>query len=60
MASKTFIPALVVILKKACVYIARYQHTLEHHLPTGGAAALNGIVLACDVFMALVPDNTAP
>lgn len=60
MASKTYIPALVFILHKACVYIARYQHTLEEFLPEGGKAALDGIVLACDVFMALVPDNTQP
>jgi hypothetical protein len=58
--AKTFIPTLVHILHEACVYIARYKSTLVKFLPEGGDAALEGIVTACEIFMALVPDNTAP
>lgn len=60
MAKKTYIPFLVALLRRACVYITKYKTVLVRYLPEGGEAALDAIVLACDVFMALVPDNTAP
>lgn len=60
MARKTYIPFLVNLLRRVCVYITKYKSTLVTFLPEGGEAALDAIVLACDVFMALVPDNTAP
>lgn len=58
MASRTYIPALVGLLHAVCKYIARYRTTIETFLPEGGADALSAIVAACEVFMALVPDNT--
>jgi len=56
MASKTFIPTLVLLLHKVCTYIVKYRETITRFLPEGGDAALSGIVTACEVFMALVPD----
>ena len=60
MAAKTFIPALVSLLHKVCVYIARYRPIIETFLPEGGGAKLNAIVVACEAFMTIVPDNSAP
>lgn len=56
MAKKTFVPTLVFILRKVCVYIARYRTTIVENLPTGGSAALDGVVTACEVFLALTGD----
>lgn len=58
MPSRTYIPTLVRILRSACIYITRYRDVIVKFLPEGGDAALDGIITACDVFMALVPDNT--
>lgn len=60
MAARTFIPALVHLLHKVCVYIARYRMVIETFLPEDGAAKLNAIIAACEAFMAIVPDNTGP
>lgn len=56
MAVKTYIPTLVRVLRRVCVYITKYRVVLEQFLPTGGKAALDGIVTACEVFMDIV-DN---
>lgn len=58
MATKTYIPTLVFILQRACRYIGKYRSVIIEFLPEGGAAALDAIVLACEVFLALAPDNT--
>lgn len=57
MNKKTYVPTLVRVLRRVCTYIVRYQATIVKYLPEGGAAALAGIVTACDVFMALVPED---
>lgn len=56
--SKTFIPKLVMLLHLVCKYITQYRRTIEKFLPEGGADALDGIMTACEIFMALVPNNT--
>lgn len=60
MAKKTFIPSLVFLLRKACVYIARYRTTLLIYLPEGGEAALNGVLAACEIFIDLTDHEIAP
>jgi len=60
MAGKTFLPTLVHMLHMMCVYIARYRKVIISYLPEGGEAKLDAIVTACEIFMAIVPDNTAP
>jgi len=56
MSFKTYIPTLVMILHKTCVYIARYRAIIVTFLPEGGEAKLNAIVVACEAFMAIVPE----
>jgi hypothetical protein len=58
--AKLFWPTLVGYLHTVCVYIVKYKPTMVAVLPDGAGVALDGIVTACEVFMALVPSNTAP
>ena len=60
MAVKLFWPTLVQFLHTTCVYIAKYKTVMVAVLPEGAGPALDAIVAACDVFMALVPSNTSP
>lgn len=59
MASKSYLPTLVFILRRACKYISKYRDTMIDFLPTGGQAALDAVVLACEAFIILVPDEHA-
>jgi hypothetical protein len=52
--AKTYIPTLVRILRRVCIYITKYRQTIEEYTPTGGKAALDGIMTACEVFLDLV------
>lgn len=57
MASRGYWPSLVTMLRRVCTYIARYRQTIIDKLGDDAAAALDAIVLACDVFIALTPDH---
>lgn len=52
MASKTYVPTLMLWLHKICVYIARYRNTLVSFLDdfgvTDGAAKIDALVAACE------------
>jgi hypothetical protein len=52
--AKTFIPTLVYLLKRVCLYITKYRSTLVAFTPEGGEAALNGIIAACEIYLDLV------
>jgi len=58
MATKTYIPTVIKILRTLCVYIVRYRPQLEKSLLSGFGAgavtALNAVVIACDAFLELV------
>jgi len=58
MASRTYIPLLVHFLHKACVHIAKHRAVILSFLPEGSEPKLNAIVVACEAFMAIVPDNS--
>lgn len=58
MGSRTYLPTLARILHRVCIYIVQYRNVMVDHLPDGGAAALDAIVVACEAFMALyTPDE---
>jgi hypothetical protein len=59
MPLRTYIPALVFILERACRYITRYQTQINSHLTTDAQRTALGVVLtACQAFMALlVPEE---
>lgn len=54
MAGKTYLPTLLRILERVCKYIIQYRTQIISHLPEGGAAALDGVITACNVLTALI------
>jgi hypothetical protein len=52
--ARSYLPTLLRILEQVCKYIIRYRTQLVDHLPEGGAAALDGVVTACNVLTALI------
>jgi len=61
MASRTYLPTLIKILRTMCVYIARYRDQILKVIGDGNADVLDGLVTACNVFMAVadvfIPDG---
>lgn len=61
MASRTYIPTLVLILRTVCNYITRYRNQLDGFLNTDEKkAALAAVASACEAFTLLVDIDTAP
>lgn len=52
MAKKTYVPTLITLLHKICVYIAKYRNTLVSFLDdfgvTNPAAKIDALVAACE------------
>lgn len=55
MASRTYIPQLINIMRRACQYIIRYRETIKANSPIGTATALDNVVAACNELLALLP-----
>lgn len=53
MASRTYLPTLVNILHKMCTYIVRYRDQILGVIGEENATALDALVTACNVFMAI-------
>lgn len=63
MASRTYLPALLSILRSTCKYIARWETQIRSALPEGSAqTALTAVVTACevmeDILKATIPPKT--
>ena len=54
MGSRTYLPTLVGILQKLCVYMTRYDRQIRDNLDPDWIPAFNALQLACSAFMALV------
>lgn len=52
--AKTFLPTLVAIVQKLCVYMARYDRQLRDAIDPEWIPAFNALQLACSAFMAVV------
>ncbi len=50
MAKKSFVPQLVRMLNRACLYIQKHQSTMNPYLTTAQQAALQSVVSACQAF----------
>ena len=50
MARRTYIPTLVALLHRACVYVARYQAILNTFLTPTQQGYLAAVVTACNTF----------
>ena len=55
MAERTYIPELLNILRRLCLYIIRYRETIKANAPAGTAAALDAVIEACNALTALLP-----
>jgi len=55
MPFRTYIPALLFIVGRLCVYTARYDSQIRANLSPGAIGAYNALRAACDVFVSLVP-----
>lgn len=53
MGSRTYVPTIVHILKTVCRYIVNHRETLVAVMPAGTNDALNALMTACEVFLAL-------
>lgn len=60
MARKTFVPHLLYLLHRVCVYIIRYRETIIQFIPEGGAALLDAVLLACQEFVDFVDHPANP
>jgi len=63
MASRTYLPHLVFILKLVCRYMQRYETQIKSHLGGGATeAAFDAALAACQILVplleALIPDPT--
>jgi hypothetical protein len=63
MASRTYLPQLLFIIKWACKYMLKYDALIRSHLGGGAAeAAFDACLAACQVFVpfleALIPNPT--
>jgi hypothetical protein len=63
MASKTYLPHLVFILKLVCRYMQRYETQIKSHLGGGSTeAAFDAALAACQILVplleALIPNPT--
>jgi hypothetical protein len=59
MAERTFIPTLVEIVRRLCIYITRYSKQLRDNMPSDWLPAFEALELACHAFLAIadVPVN---
>jgi len=63
MASRTYLPKLLFIIKLVCKYMLRWDTEIRSHLGGGATeAAFDAVLAACQVFVplleALIPDPT--
>lgn len=55
MATRTYIPELINLLRHLCLYIIRYRETIKANSPIGTADAMDNVVEACNALVALLP-----
>jgi hypothetical protein len=61
MASRTYLPTLLAIIKHACKFMARYEDQIKSHL--GGGApltAFNAVLSACQALVPLLEEIIPP
>lgn len=59
--AKTFVPTLLTIVHKLCVYISRYRMTIRENLPDEQAKdGFDVLADACTAFLDLMEDFNAP
>lgn len=54
MAQRTYLPTMVQIVSKLCVYTSRYDKTIREFLEPEAIPAYEALRVACDAFLAVV------
>lgn len=52
--ARTFLPTLLLIVQRLCVYTARYDRQIRDNLDPAWIPAYNALQVACAAFVALV------
>jgi len=61
MASRTYLPRLLFILRLVCHYIQRWESQIRGALPDGAAqTALTAVVTACEAMEAILESEIPP
>jgi len=60
MASRTYLPTLLALLKVVCVFISRHRDRILQVIGTEHADVLDAITLACAAFEAVVGEFIPP
>lgn len=64
MAQKTYVPTLISLLRKICLYIVRYQNTLKAAMIdfgiTDAEAKLAALMAACEAITSQYDPNIQP
>lgn len=55
MAERTYVPELINILRRLCLYIIRYREKIKANSPVGTADALDALLEACNALTTLLP-----
>lgn len=61
MASRTYLPQLLSILRLTCKYIKRWENSIRAALPEGSAqTALTAVVVACEAMEDILKEVIPP
>lgn len=55
MATRTYVPELINLLRHLCLYIIRYREKIKANGMAGTADALDNVIAACNELIALLP-----
>lgn len=55
MSSRTYVPQLLNILRRLCLYLIRYRDKLVAAGETGTASAIDVVIEGCNALVALLP-----
>ena len=57
MSPRTYLPTLIQIVRRSCVYTARYDAIIRSWLPPGALPAYEAYRLACDALLEQIDTN---
>lgn len=55
MAARTYVPQLINMLRRVCLYVIRYRDKIKAAGAAGTGDALDQLVAACNELLALLP-----
>jgi hypothetical protein len=55
--ARTYLPTLVALVRRICIYTARYEDTIRANLAGAALVAFEALVSACSGFLAATDDH---